>query len=220
MITNLFTMRKIAAFALLALLLPGCKAKPVFCLGFPNDILGWFPHTKGQTLHFQDQNGNDSTLVLSNAVYDLPYRVDPSPRHQIIGKKEITCKETRQLKSGPANSQLVVGFLVQTTGESTSNKQTRTPDDYNFRLMMGQPNFHNPSFEFTIAKDGTFTTYNTNNVALESNYTVGNVTYEMAIVCTDPPSNTSSNISQMVYAHQKGLVSFTTKSPQRTWIIQ
>lgn len=219
MITNLFTVRKMAALALIALLLPGCKAKPVFCLGFPNDILGWFPHTKDQALHFKDQDGNDSTIVLSNAVHDLPYREDPS-RHFMYAGKEVRCHETRQLTSGPSNSQIVIGFMVQTTGESLEKKQIRTPDDYNFRLMMGQPNYHNPNFEFKIEKDGTFSTEFPEKVALENNYTVGNVTYEMAVVCTDPQSNTQSNISQLVYAHKKGLVSFTTKSPQKTWVIQ
>jgi hypothetical protein len=194
-------------------LLAGCKSKRVFCLGFPKDIMGWFPNTENQSLHFMDQNGNDTTIVLSKAEYDKPYSEIQSHR---TFAKQVKCTMNRQLSSGPDGS---IGLKVSVSGESTGRESIRTPDNYNFHVTIGQPGFHNPGFYFTILKDGGAAIEDIR-VAHESNYTVNNITYDEVMICEDTPGNNNSNLEQLIYARNKGIVSFTTKAPHNTWILQ
>lgn len=189
-----------------------CKDREIQCVEIGTLTQKWRVHELYDTLHFVDQLGNDTSIVIST-YYNSPTYT--AIQKGTFLKKQVVCKHEQHVVSEDEFFHIRV-----TSSEAGSFKKNafyvNKPSQLFFSLNVGDA-----IGEFDYLSELDSIRVQNENTTYFSDFVLNGTTYESAIVVAmDTMSNTSANVKQFVCAANEGLVQFSTRFPQRVWTRQ
>ncbi|TXI87896.1 MAG: hypothetical protein E6Q37_01145 [Crocinitomicaceae bacterium] len=204
--------KKWVLFGVSAILIASCKDREIQCVEIGTLAQKWRVHELYDTLHFVDQLGNDTSIVIST-YYNSPTYT--AIQKGTFLKKQVVCQHEQHVVSEDEFFHIRV-----TSSEAGSFKQNafyvNKPTQLFFSVNVGDA-----IGEFDYLSELDSIRVQNENTTYFSDFVLNGTTYESAIVVAmDTMSNTSANVKQFVCAANEGLVQFSTRFPQRVWTRQ
>ncbi len=200
-------MKQIFLILGLAITLAGCITKKIYCLDIGNTIKMWTVYNPGDSLVMKDQYGNVQVFHITNFENKSPYY---SKETRGLVQQNAVCIGSLKM-SDPGNF-----FRIEVESASTDTDKTRNPTTFYMDVTVGDAI---AQIKINLQPDGgQFNhTLNQTEASMAYNYfSPGEIFYPQAVVVNNP----TTNVWNFVYVQNKGLVEFSTKSPQRNWVLQ
>lgn len=197
---------------LIAISISSCKSREIQCIEIGSVAKKWRVHELNDTLHFKDQFGNDTMIVITT-FYN-------SPTYTSIQKgtflmKQVVCKHEQLILNDNEFFHIRVSSI-----ESGSFKQNGTyinkPSRFNINMKVGDAI---AEFEYFSELDSI--RVQSENTTCFSDFDFNGTLFEKAIVVEiDTFANTSVQVNKFISVANLGLIQFYTRFPQRVWTRQ
>lgn len=205
-------LKKWFQLGLVAISISSCKDREIQCIEIGTAAKKWRVHELNDTIHFVDQFGNDTAIVIST-YYNSPTYT--SVQKGAFLMKQVVCQhEQHVLSAGDF-------FHIQVSStESGSFKKNGTyinkPTRFNLNMKVGDAI---AEFEYFSELDSI--RVQSENTTFFSNFDFNGTLFEKAIVVEiDTFANPSVLVNKFISAANVGLIQFSTRFPQRVWIRQ